>query len=270
MCNAISFLKYHGCGNDFIICEYNKETNYNELVPNICNRYIGIGADTFIAIKKEKPYQVWFYNADGTEAPMCGNGIRCAAAFLKDNGYVTEDIIEIKTYSGIRKVYYLENNLFEINMGKPSYKKEDIDLEYNKEELFNESFLYNKKYYNISALFFTTHHLVVLVDNLDVSEDEGKYFCEQPMFKKKINVDFVKIINDETIQMITYERGCGFTKACGSGATSSVAVLNRRGLVKDKVKVLFEYGALTISKRDEQYYMSGPAKLVASNIIYHK
>ena len=122
------FNKYHGCGNDFIICEYQENINYSEITKKICNRYTGIGADTLIVIEPKTP-RIWFYNADGTLAPMCGNGIRCAAAYLKNNNYVTEDIVNIETTTGVRKVYYLENNLYKINMGKPSYKKEDIDLE---------------------------------------------------------------------------------------------------------------------------------------------
>ena len=137
--------KYHGCGNDFIVCEYDSSINYTNLTPKVCNRYIGIGADTLITIDS-KNKKISFYNADGTFAPMCGNGIRCAAAYLKHNNYTNnESSIDIKTDSGIRKVYYLENDLYKINMGKPSFKKEDIDLEYEKDKLFNEIVSYKGK-----------------------------------------------------------------------------------------------------------------------------
>lgn len=261
------FLKYHGCGNDFIVCEYDEKLDYSEITRKICNRYIGIGADTLIAIEPKEP-RIWFYNADGTYAPMCGNGIRCAAAYLKHNNYVNSDTIDIKTSTGIRKVYYLDNDLYKINMGKPDYKKESIDLEYEKEELFDEDFIIDNKKYNLNALFFTTHHLVVIVDELDITDKVGHYLCTHPMFKKGINVDFIKIVDRQTIIQRTYERGCGWTKACGSGATSSVAVLNRKGLVDDKVDVLFEYGTVTITKENDEYYMSGPATLVAKNIEF--
>lgn len=262
------FNKYHGCGNDFIICEYQENINYSEITKKICNRYTGIGADTLIVIEPKTP-RIWFYNADGTLAPMCGNGIRCAAAYLKNNNYVTEDIVNIETTTGVREVYYLENNLYKINMGKPSYKKEDIDLEYEKEELFDEEYIYEDKSYNLNAIFFTTHHLVVLVDDLNISDNVGEYFCKHPMFKKMINVDFVKIIDNKTITMKTYERGCGWTKACGSGATSSVAVLNRKGIVGNKVEVIFEYGSLIITKENDEFYMCGPGVLVAENIKFN-
>ena len=82
----MKFLKYHGCGNDFIVCEYQDGYDYSKVTPKICNRYTGIGADTLIVVEPKTP-RIWFYNADGTFAPMCGNGIRCAAAYLKHYNY---------------------------------------------------------------------------------------------------------------------------------------------------------------------------------------
>lgn len=264
----IKFQKYHGCGNDFLICEYNENIDYEVLTKKICNRYIGIGADTLITIDY-KNLIVKFYNSDGTEAPMCGNGIRCAAAYLKKNKIISSNTIKLNTYSGIRTVYYMDNELYKINMGSPSYEKKDIDLNYNKNYLFNEEYKYKNKMYNLSALFFTTHHLVVVVDDLNISDEVGKYFCEHPMFLKGINVDFVKILDSETLQMKTYERGCGWTKACGSGATSSVAVLNKKGIIKDNVTVKFEYGEINIIKENDEFYMIGPAVQVSDNIEYN-
>lgn len=264
----VKFLKYHGCGNDFIVCEHQDNINYPELTRNICNRYTGIGADTFIEIDS-KNKKIRFYNADGSVAPMCGNGIRCAAAYLKQYGGVVSEEVDIITDSGVRKVYYKENNLYSINMGFPSFNKEDIDLDYEKDILFNEDFEYNNKIYNLNALFFTTHHLVIQVDDLNISDDVGEYFCKHPMFKKMINVDFVKIIDENTIIQKTYERGCGWTKACGSGATSSVCVFQKKGLLKETVKVIFEYGELIISKQNDGYYMMGPAVKIAENINYN-
>ncbi len=264
----VKFLKYHGCGNDFIICEHQDGLDYSEITRRTCNRFTGIGADTFIAIDS-KNYRIWFYNADGTKAPMCGNGIRCAAAYLKHQGCVNTETINITTDSGIRKVYYKENDLYSINMGFPSYKKEDIDLDYDKDILFDEVFEFKGKKYNLTALFFTTHHLVIPVDDLNITDEVGEYFCKHPVFTKMINVDFVKIIDKDTIATRTYERGCGWTKACGSGATSSVAVLQKQGLLNNKVKVLFEYGQIIISKEEDGYFMTGPAERIADNINFN-
>lgn len=260
------FEKYHGCGNDFIITEYTENTDYSSLAKKICNRYVGIGADTFIAINTKDLY-AQFYNADGTRAPMCGNGIRCVAAYLENHGYVQKDTFAINTDSGVREVYKA-NNEYMINMGKPDYDKEHLSLAIDEPEMFNYQHVYNGKEYNLNAVFMTTHHLVIVVDDLNITEEMGNYFCTNPLFKKMINVNFVKIINNHELQLKTYERGVGFTKACGSGTTSAVCVLSRKGLVDDTVKVNYEYGSLTIKKVNDEYYMQGPAKKIAKIVEF--
>lgn len=258
--------KYHGCGNDFIIVEYRENVDFSELTRKVCNRYIGIGADTLIVVRKTPELEVQFYNADGTIAPMCGNGIRCAAAYFKNEGCVKGEEAVIKTMTGYRKVYYCGENIM-INMGYPSYEKEKLDLDYSQNELFDTFIAYNDKKYNLNAIFFTTHHLVIPVDELNISDECASYFCNHPLFLKKINVNFVKIIDRKNILVKTYERGVGWTKACGSGTTSSVAVLIRKGLVDDEVVAKFQYGELIIKKKEDGYYMAGPAKMVASGIV---
>ena len=263
------FYKYHGCGNDFIIAEYADGIDYGKLTQKICNRYVGVGADTFIVIKKGEFYGVDFYNADGTLAPMCGNGIRCAAQFLKDMKYVEGNEINIETMTGLRKVYYNDNGIM-INMGSVSYDKNLLDLDYDGDQIFDYNYLYKGIEYNLNAIFLTTHHLVIPVEDLNISDEVADYFCKNKMFKKMINVDFVKIVDRKNILVKTYERGVGWTKACGSGTTSSVAVLNKKGLVDDEVKAEFEYGYLIISRKGDDYYMTGPAKLVASDIKFYE
>jgi len=263
------FCKYHGCGNDFIITEYEENVDYSLLTQKICNRYVGIGADTFITVNTKNGFEVKFFNADGTEAPMCGNGIRCAAQYLKDYNCVNSDIVEIKTMTGIRKVYYKENGIM-INMGTASYDKNLLDLDFDEEEMFDFKFSFKGKEYNFNAIFLTTHHLVIPVEDLNISDEVADYFCKNKMFKKMINVDFVKVIDRKNILVKTYERGVGWTKACGSGTTSSVAVLNKKGIVDDEVRAEFDYGYLIITKVNDDYYMTGPAERVASDICFFK
>lgn len=271
----VVFTKYHGCGNDFLIMEETKEIkNYSKLVKKACNRYVGIGADTFITVEDGQIPKVKFYNADGSEAPMCGNGIRCAAAYLRNHLNKNLNEYEILTASGVRKVYY-QDKMYKINMGKPSYDilKLDIDEKlFCKQELFDETYEYINENYNLNAVFMTTHHLVIPVSNeislLDISDKTGNYFCNHPLFKKKINVDFVKIVNKNHIEMRTFERGVGWTKACGSGACSCFAVLNRKKIIGDVMTAHFEYGELVITKEDEEIYMKGPAVEISKRIKF--
>lgn len=267
--------KYHGCGNDFLIMKYdNNIKDYSKLVKKSCHRYIGIGADTFITIKDDKIPEVKFFNADGTEAPMCGNGIRCAAAYLRNHLKKEANDYEISTASGVRKVYY-QDEMYKINMGKPIYDilKLDIDEKlYYKKELFDEMHNYNGQEFNLNAIFMTTHHLVIPVKEIslnDISDKTGEYFCKHPLFKKKINVDFVKVIDRNHIEMRTYERGVGWTKACGSGACSCFAVLNRKNIVDEEIIARFEYGEVVITKENGEVYMKGPAVEISKKIEFN-
>ena len=144
-CGKLS--KYHGCGNDFIIVEYKEGVDYNDLAAKTCNRNVGIGADTFIMIKKTDMFEVYFYNADGTQAPMCGNGIRCAAAYLYDNDLMKDEVYELRTLSGIRKVYRVGNEYL-INMGTPNFSKEALSIEESVTDT-NEMYDFNYEYKGI-------------------------------------------------------------------------------------------------------------------------
>ncbi len=278
------YSKYHGCGNDFIITMYNEDINYNVLSKKMCDRHIGIGADTFIVVKEtlrvlngEKLYRVDFYNADGSLAPMCGNGIRCAALYIKNKGLVRNNPFVVETMTGDRLINEIDGE-FQVNMGKPSFEANKLDIDLSKinitnksnDELFDYNCKFKDKEYNLNAIFMTTHHLVVPVETINQSDECGDYFCKHELFTKMINVDFVEIINRKHIKVRTYERGVGWTLACGSGATASVAVLNRKGIVDDDVKVEFKLGTLTITKKDDEYLMRGPAEEIASDIVFKK
>lgn len=263
----IKYAKYHGCGNDFIITEEKENTDYSKVSKALCNRYTGIGADTFIVVKKDDKLTITFYNADGTRAPMCGNGIRCASAYFRDHLNVYEDEYKIHTDSGVRTVYY-KDGLYKINMGKPDYSIKKLDIDFDKDELFDYNLEYKGKTYNLNAVFMTTHHLVIIVDDLNISEEIGSYFCNHKLFTKKINVNFVKILDRNNIMCKTYERGVGFTKACGSGTSSCFVVLRRKGLIDNNMTSNYEYGKLIISEENGDIYMLGPAKQIANNINF--
>lgn len=266
------YTKYHGCGNDFIITEYKEGLDYKDISKRICNRYTGIGADTFITIKNKELIEIDFYNADGSYAPMCGNGIRCAAAYIKNKGWKSDTSYQVKTSSGIRTIY-LVGNEYKINMGKPDYSKHTLSIDTSsigddKEELFDYNYEYKGDIYNLNAVFMTTHHLVIVRDDLNISDEIGEFFCKNEIFKKMINVNFVQIIDEENIRIKTYERGIGWTKACGSGSTSAFAVLRRKGILKDFVNIHNEYGDIKITIEENDLYMQGPAVMISDRIDY--
>ena len=266
----MKFSKYHGCGNDFIIGEYNDNVNYSELAKKVCNRHTGLGADGLILAKKGSIIEMVFYNADGSRGLMCGNGIRCLSKFIIDEKLdeFKEGVLLIKTLSGVRTVYF-ENGLYKVNMGKPDFNAKAcgimLDGEYNK-QVIN----YKEKEFVCTSCFMTVDHLICNVNNIDVSEEEGNYLCNYPLFTRKINVNFAKIINRDLIEIKTYERGVGFTKACGSGSTATFATFYKEGLVNKEVKIKLEYGELTISiDENSDIFMKGQAELIAKNIEFN-
>lgn len=266
----MKFSKYHGCGNDFIMGVFEEGINYSELAIKICNRHTGIGADGLILAKKGDPIEMVFYNADGSRGLMCGNGIRCLAKFIITNHLdeFKDGKLYIQTLSGLRTVYY-EDNLFKVNMGKPDFNAKAVGIDKDG-EYQNQVISYKGKDFVCSSCFMTVDHLVIKVKELDMTDDEGCFIHSYPAFTRKINANFVKIIDRKNISVRTYERGVGWTLACGSGSSATFAVLHREGLIDNPVTVNLKYGKLEISKdADGNIFMKGPATIICENIEYN-
>ena len=263
------FSKYHGYGNDFIIGVYKEGIDYSSLAKKICDRHTGIGADGLIMLGTSDGFEMIFYNADGTRGTMCGNGIRCLSKFIVDNNFVNKDdhVIVIKTLSGIRNVYF-DNDIYTVNMGKPNYDCASFGVK-GLDELFDYPIKYNDEEVKVTGMFFTTDHLVVVGDN-DHDTKLGEFLCFNPFFTKGINVNFAKYIHRKEIFVETYERGVGWTLACGSGSSACFAYLNRKGLVDDMVTVHLRLGEeLTIFKENDDIFMKGKAVQISNNIEYN-
>ena len=264
----MKFSKYHGYGNDFIIGMYQEGIDYTSLAIKICDRHTGIGADGLIILKKDN-LEMMFYNADGYRGTMCGNGIRCLAKYICDENIadVSSGKLEIETLSGKRTVY-IEDDNFVVNMGKPIFDTKAIGA-----DSFNDPLSMNinikGKEVKVSGCFMTTDHIVVIVDNLTHDTELGDYLCHHKLFSRGINVNFVKVINRKEISIDTFERGVGWTLACGSGSCASFAILNKMGLVDDSITVNLHLGKLIIYKNSvDEVIMKGTATLISKNIEY--
>lgn len=260
------YSKYHGCGNDFILGQYQEGIDYSNLAKKICNRYTGIGADGILIAKKNKNYEMIFYNADGSRAPMCGNGIRCFCAYLNDEKLLDGDIYTIDTLSGTREIEY-KNGLYKVNMGKPNYLAESVGIK-NKKYFIDQIMEYNNVKYKCTALFLTTDHLVIEVEDLNISDEVANFLGANKLFTKGINVNFVKVINEKEMYIRTFERGAGWTKACGSGSSSCFAVLFNQKKLKNEAVARFEFGELRFQNDNENIIMIGPAQKIATNINF--
>ena len=251
----MKFEKYHGLGNDFLITEDLSIVGNSELIKSVCNRYTGIGSDGLIIVKKD-PLEMIFYNQDGTRGEMCGNGIRCFSYYCYNHNLLDSNNFECHTLDGVKHLEIKSNSPFivKVKMGEMIDKIESINIEFN------------DKQYLVYSLNFGVPHAVIYTTE-EITEELGKYISNHPYFVNKTNVNFVNIIDENNIKIITYERGVGFTKACGTGSCSSVVVSKKLGLVKNEVFVHQALGKLLITIEDNNKYMEGPSKKVGEIIL---
>lgn len=262
----LKFTKMHGLGNDYIFIydKNEKLTNLNELSLKLSNRNLAVGSDGIIIISKSKiaDFKMKIFNSDGSEAKMCGNGIRCVAKYLYDNKLIDSNFIKIETLSGIKEVYIIVDknknvSKIKVKMGIAKIiKKENIKIE-------------NKKYEGF-IVDVGNPHIVFFTSKNPMSEilKYGKKISKNEMFKEGINVEFVKVVNNNLIEMAVYERGTGITYACGTGSAASYFVSYKEGYVKNIGDVKLKYGNLSIEiDEDGVLYMTGKATTSYEGII---
>lgn len=283
----VAFSKYHGCGNNFVVlrevelaehlgvpCGEESVEAYMKFTRNVCSESIGVGADGLIAVREKPELEMVFFNRDGSRAPMCGNGIRCFAAYCSDRDIRTEESYKVKTLAGDMVVHITERDPFrvKIDMGSPMFSPKAINVKYDGENFLNQRLLLvDEKEVEIDSLFMGTIHTVIFTDDVEASsvEKTGEEICNHPVFREKTNVNFVKVIDDNTLQMITYERGVGMTLACGTGACASVVVANLKGLCRKSADVKLPLGSLTIELKDNGHvYMEGPAVRILEGELF--
>lgn len=273
----VKFEKYQGLGNDFIIVNERELIDkgipdYNEFAALVCDRHFVIGADGLLILKyvANMPF-MFYYNSDGSQAPMCGNGIRCFAHYIKNNKIEEKDVFTVKVVPGdlIIETHQEEDGEFwaKVNMGKPIFDVSKI-INSNKEEFIKEKIIINNKEIEISYIFMGTDHVVMFVDNLsNVNVPELGYAIENytEIFPKKTNVNFAHVKDRNNIEIITWERGAGLTLACGTGATATAVVANYLDMVNNRVNVKVPGGVLVIEPngKDSEVFMTGPSEKIA-------
>ena len=282
----LKFEKYHGAGNDFVIMNEKDLIekgipDYNELAKQVCDRHFGIGADGLLILKyvANMPF-MFYYNSDGSQAPMCGNGIRCFSNYLRNNNVEQENSFIVKTLSGdlvIETNMDEEENIFsvKVNMGKPIFEVKKL-INTDKERFLKEKINIDGKEIEISYIFMGTDHSVIFVDDFseyDIDDLGKKIENYTELFPKKVNVNFVKVTDRNNMEVITWERGAGRTLACGTGATASAVLGRIFDLTDEKVNVKVPGGQLTIeySQEEDDAFMTGPSEKIAEgNYIYKR
>lgn len=272
----MEFTKMHGLGNDFIIIE-NLDCSLKrmeELAIKVCDRHTGVGADGIIVVEKSKTadLRMRIFNSDGSEAEMCGNGIRCFSKYVYDRGITDKKRMEIETLAGsILSEVQVDNNdimSIRVNMGQPVFEKEHIPYKGEEDNLLY-TIIVGDKEYKATTLLMGVPHTIIYVEDINIDEviNMGKRIERLSYFPMGTNVNFVKIIDNNNIELRTFERGAGYTLACGTGTCASVVAAYKNKLVNEKVTAKLAIGKLKIEYDGNTVTMEGPAEYICEGTL---
>ena len=271
---ALEFTKMHGAGNDFVVLDgvRHELPALEPLAARICDRQLGIGCDQLLVVRLSKTadFRMEIFNADGSRAEMCANGIRAFFKYLRDRGHTTADEISVETLGGVVRPRWVGEDRVRVDMGRPVLEPAkipttlgsgdgpvlDVPLEVDGETL------------RVSSVSMGNPHAVIVVPDPDAVPVErlGPRVEHHPAFPNRVNVEFVKPLDRRRVRQRTWERGSGETLACGSGACATAVVLMLQGLVEREVVIELRGGALEIAWAggDAHVFMTGPAAEVYS------
>ena len=268
----MDFVKMHGLGNDFVFIEdkTGQDKDFTALARAMCNRHTGIGADGLIVIVDSRVADVRMriINSDGSEAEMCGNGIRCFAKYVYDSGIIEKKQFTVETPAGIMEPEITvgadnKAELITINMGRPSFNRSEIPMEGTDGRVLNEDLGVDGENWKITSLLMGVPHTVTYVDDVDSVDIEkiGPLFEKHEAFPKHTNINFAQQMDDRTVKVRTWERGAGATLACGTGSCSVAVASFLNGRTGREVDIQLPLGTLHIEYREEDgnVYMTGPA-----------
>lgn len=269
----MKFTKMQGLGNDYVYVNCFQETipNPPETARKISNRNFGVGSDGLIMINPSKTadFEMEMYNADGSRSEMCGNGIRCVGKYVYDYGLTDRTNISVETLAGIKYLDLTVEDgkvkLVKVDMGSPVLEPEKIPVVADKETVVNEPIEVNGIEYRMTCVSMGNPHAVVYIDDVKGLEIEkiGPAFEHHDRFPRRVNTEFVKVIDRNTVEMRVWERGSGETMACGTGACAVAVASILNGLTEDKVTVKLLGGDLEIvwNREENKVYMTGPAEI---------
>ena len=260
----------HGLRNDFVVVNALEQAVEldTEQIRRIADRRLGIGCDQLLVIRPASREQTDFFyavfNADGSEAEHCGNGIRCVAVFLRDNGLVNKEELVAETGAGLVRLYF-EGDLVTVNMGWPSFKPADIPLAVAEQQQFYNLKLAGRTI-DVVALSMGNPHAVLLVEDIDQIPigEIGAQVQQHAMFPNSVNMGFMQILDNSHIRLRVFERGVGETPACGSGACAAAVAGIKVYNLDRNIDVLLQGGHLAVSWAgdSEPVWMKGPAATV--------
>ncbi|MDE6593976.1 MAG: diaminopimelate epimerase [Oscillospiraceae bacterium] len=276
----MKFTKMQGIGNDYVYVNCFKESvDDPERVSRIVSdRHFGIGSDGLVLImpSEKADFRMRIFNADGSEAMMCGNATRCIGKYVYDNKLTDKTSVTLETNSGIKYLtLFPENGVVKtvnVDMGKAVLNPSDIPMTAEGENFISRPITVNGSEYAVTAVSMGNPHAVTFADDVDSLPLEaiGPLFENHPLFPMRVNTEFVKVIGDNELQMRVWERGSGETWACGTGACASAvaAVLNGFAKQGSEITIHLRGGDLFITyTSDGKVFMRGPAETVFTGEI---
>ncbi|MFQ5900513.1 MAG: diaminopimelate epimerase [Thermodesulfobacteriota bacterium] len=268
----MNFTKMHGLGNDFILIDCLKMDIPipSDTAKKVCHRKFGIGADQLLLLYPSEvaDFRMVIFNADGSEAEMCGNGIRCMGKYLVDRGIASKIDLEIETKAGIIKVRVRED-LVEVDMGVPYLEGVDIPVNLDG-RIVSHPIMIDDREFKITCVSMGNPHCVIFLK--DVAgfpvAAYGPKVETHPLFPARVNVEFAQVIDERNIRIRVWERGAGETLACGTGACATLVAAILNGLTHRRVTLHLKGGNLdALWGEDDRVYMTGPAVEVYNGTI---
>lgn len=271
---TIQFTKMHGAGNDYVYVDCTKTTlqDAGNVAKFISDRHFGIGSDGLVLICSSDvaDFRMEMYNADGSQAEMCGNATRCIGKFVYDRGLTDKTTVTLETLAGIKILELnVENGEVQsvcVDMGEPILEPKNIPIASDKDRFILETMTVCGKEYKVTGVSMGNPHAVTVINDTDSLEIEkiGPHFENHTLFPRRINTEFAQVVDRNTIKMRVWERGAGETLACGTGACATLVALNLGGFCQREADLLLVGGKLHIKwdETDNHVYMTGPAKFV--------
>ncbi len=274
---AFTFTKMHGLGNDFVITQHQwlpKNIDLSELTKKVCNRHFGIGADGLIVVTpptdpSKFDTQFVYINSDGSRAEMCGNGIRCFAKYLVDNNLTSKTTLNVETPAGLIKPTVNPDGSVTVDMGQPVLEPAEVPFNQTTDEKAGQANIsVSDKTIPLSPVSMGNPHGIIFQDDLSEALDPntfGPAIEKHPAFPQKTNVEFVTQTSPDTLNVVVWERGCGFTLACGTGACAVAVAAQRLNKTGTKTNIDLPGGRLIIEwsgNGSTPVLMTGPATTV--------
>ena len=272
------FWKMHGLGNDYIVIDNRDEkisgNQAAELAKRLCERRFSVGADGLLLVSNSKmaDAKMRIFNADGSEAEMCGNGIRCFAKYCYENGIAPTQEFTVETLSGIKNVWLTlkdeEVSAVKVDMGAPNWERSSLPM-VGQGTCINETLKVDGEPFKVTCLSIGNPHCVIFVDKVNdfPVQQIGPKIENHNAFPKRTNVGFVQVLNPNELKVRVWERGCGETLACGTGTCAAAAAANKLGKVGNKVTVHVLGGDLQVEVA-KSLFLSGAAEKVFEGTLF--